>query len=240
MTRSKNLLGINRNFKNLWLAQTGSNIGDWFNQVALAQTTLAITHSAEAMGLVLLCRSFPGFALGPLISPLVDHVDKKKVMIVSDLLRALFVLIFVLAVVLNNSACLFIGAFLLGLGGVMFNPAAQACLPHIVKSEELAEANAISSTTSGFVTVFSTILGGAVATFISPVVCFSINSVSYLWSAFLVSRLITVKEKSAVTKAVSSSRSIQPYCKSTQRLKFGDVCSPFMDLPMAGSCSYPI
>jgi hypothetical protein len=84
MTRTRNLPGVNRNFRNLWLAQTGSTIGDWFNQVALAQTTLAITHSAEAMGFVLLCRSFPGFVLGPLISPFVDHFDKKKVMIISD------------------------------------------------------------------------------------------------------------------------------------------------------------
>jgi hypothetical protein len=42
MARSQNLLRANRNFRNLWLAQTGSNIGDWFNQVALAQTTLVI------------------------------------------------------------------------------------------------------------------------------------------------------------------------------------------------------
>jgi len=44
------------------------------------------------------------------------------------LLRALFVPVFILAIVLRNSACLFVGAFLLGLSGVMFNPAAQACL----------------------------------------------------------------------------------------------------------------
>jgi len=128
MARNQNLLLANRNFRNLWLAQTGSNIGDWFHQVALAQTTLAITHSAEAMGLVLLCRSFTGFVPGPLVSPLVDHFGKKKAMIVTDFCGRCLFRFFILAIVLRNSACLFVGAFLLGLSGVMFNPAAQACL----------------------------------------------------------------------------------------------------------------
>jgi MFS family permease len=132
-------------------------------------------------------------------------------------LRAVFVLVFILAVVLKHSACLFIGAFLLGLGGVLFNPASQAYLPHIVKSGDLAEANAISSTTSGFVSVFSTILGGVVATFISPVICFSVNSVSYLWSAFFVSKLLTVKEHAAATRSLDFIRSLSEGLEEVKR-----------------------
>lgn len=184
MRNKSSLLRNNRSFRSLWLAQTGSTIGDWFNQVALAQTTLVLTHSATGVGLVLLCRSFPGFLLGPFISPLVDHLNKKKIMITTDVLRAFFALSFVAAIIMEQSLFLYVGAFLLGLSGVMFNPASQAYLPFIVKQDELADANAINSTTSGFVSVLSTIAGGVISALISPVLCFLINSCSYLWSAW--------------------------------------------------------
>jgi hypothetical protein len=67
------LLRRNRNYRNLWLAQVGSQFGDWFNQVALDQITLELTHSASAMDLVLLCRSLPAVILGPLVGPFVDR-----------------------------------------------------------------------------------------------------------------------------------------------------------------------
>ncbi|CAM4502721.1 MAG: MFS transporter [Paenibacillus macerans] len=217
MPRKKSLLRDNRSFRNLWLAQTGSTIGDWFNQVALAQTTLALTNSAAGMGLVLLCRSFPGFILGPLISPLVDHLPKKKIMIATDLLRALFALSFIAAIAADQSFFLYAGAFLLGLSGVMFNPASQAYLPHIVKQEELAEANAISSTTSGFVSVISTILGGIVSALVSPVLCFAINSASYLWSALCVSKLTSTSSTQSARKSFSYFRSLSEGFKEVKQ-----------------------
>lgn len=66
------LLRSNRNYRNLWLASVGSQFGNWFNEVALAQVTLTLTHSPAVMGFVLLCRSMPSVILGPLGGPFVD------------------------------------------------------------------------------------------------------------------------------------------------------------------------
>ena len=55
--QNKGILQRSRTYRNLWMAKVGSQFGDWFNQVALAQITLMLTHSSAAMGFVLLSFS---------------------------------------------------------------------------------------------------------------------------------------------------------------------------------------
>lgn len=178
-----NLLRKNKNYRVLWLANSGSILGDWFNQVALGQVTLSLTNSASAMGIVLLCRSLPSVLLGPVISPLVDRYSKKKIMLFSDFTRAFFALLFPLGVVFHMMSLLFIGAVLLGICSILFSPAQQATLPLILSGRDLAQANSINSGTYGFLSVLGAMSGGIVASLLNPVFCFLVNTLSYLWSA---------------------------------------------------------
>src|SRR5881227_1223319 len=93
----------NHTYRYLWIAKVGSQFGDWFNQVALAQITLQLTHSSQAMGFVLLCRSLPTIVLGPFVGPLVDHFPKKPLLLATDLLRPAFALGYIFAIILHTS-----------------------------------------------------------------------------------------------------------------------------------------
>jgi MFS family permease len=186
MSKKVGLLSRNTVFKHIWLAKTGSILGGWFNQVALGQITLTMTGSPTTMGLVLLSRSLPNVVLGPFISPLVDGYSKKTIMYISDVLRTFLALIFPVAYMTDSTTLLYLGALLLGIAGIMFNPAQQAVLPSIVDKDDLAEANAINSGTSGIVSIIGAIIGGIVASFFHPVICFIINALSYVWSAFCI------------------------------------------------------
>jgi MFS family permease len=135
MRTNKGVWQRNKNFRYLWMGQSGSLIGDWFNQVAIGQVTLHMIVSLAAMGFVLLYRSLPSVAIGPFISPIVDLYSKKAIMYISDAVRAIIALIFPAAILMDSEAFLYLGAFLLGLAGVLFNPAHQACfLPYIPTS----------------------------------------------------------------------------------------------------------
>lgn len=186
MAPNNSLLRRNANYRKLWLAGSGSILGDWFNQVALSQVTLSLTHSPSAMGMVLLCRSLPSVALGPFVSPFIDRYPKKPLMLISDLIRAAVVLLFPLAVLDHETSFLYAGAILLGLSGIMFVPAQQAAFPLIVSDKDLASANALSSGTYGFMSILGAAGGGIVSSLVSPVVGFLINSLSYIWSAFYI------------------------------------------------------
>lgn len=200
--QSASFLQRHPSYHALWLAKTGSDLGDWFNQVALAAATLSLTGSASTMGLVLLCRALPNVLLGPLASPLVDRLAKRPILYISDLVRAAFALSFAVAWLTHWVWLLYAGALLIGISGVLFAPARQAVLPLLVPREDLAEANAFESATSGVIGIFGALLGGVLSATVSPVICFTINALSYLWSAACLARAKWTEPQTAATDAI--------------------------------------
>ncbi len=182
------ILRRNHVYRNLWMAKAGSLLGDWFNQVAMAQTTLAFTHSSAAMGLVLLCKSLPAVVLGPFASPFVDRFPKKPLMLFTDILRAIFALGFGLAVVFQASWLLYVSALLLGMAGILFEPSRNATIPLVISHKELPEAYALEAATAGALQIIGAAFGGIVAMAVSPLWCFVINAASYCWSALYILR----------------------------------------------------
>ncbi len=181
---SINLLRVNYDYRNLLLASIGSQFGNWFNEVALAQVTLTITHSSIAMGFVLLCRSLPSVLLSPFVGPLVDKFPKRTILLWTDSIRAVFALSLSLSVLIHMSFVLYIVSFLMGIAGILFNPARNAVVPLIVTGEELVIANALESQTSGLIQIVGATLGGIVSVTVGPIACFAVNATSYLWSAW--------------------------------------------------------
>src|ERR671912_75988 len=86
------LLRTNKDFRQLWLGQVVSQMGDWFNTIALYTIILNLTGSGRDIGLMMVARFLPSFIFGPLSGVLTDRFSRRSIMIVSDLLRALVVL----------------------------------------------------------------------------------------------------------------------------------------------------
>src|SRR5436190_23539624 len=90
------LLKTNRNFRQLWLGQVVSQMGDWFDTIALYTIILNLTGSGRNVGLWMVARFVPSFVFGPLSGVLGDRFSRRMLMIASDLLRAAVVLGFLL------------------------------------------------------------------------------------------------------------------------------------------------
>jgi len=82
----------NRSFVALWLGQTISFIGDYFYWLAIPIMVEKLTGSALQVGLSIMASALPMLLLGPVAGVFVDRWDRKRTMIVADLLRALLVL----------------------------------------------------------------------------------------------------------------------------------------------------
>lgn len=184
--KKKSLIARNQNYRYLWIGQTGSVLGDWFNQVALAQTVLFLSNSALSIGILLMCRALPSVILGPFVGPFVDRLPKKKTMVFTDLARGIVVLSFIFAFLSKQAWILYVGSLSIGLLSTFFNPSRQATIPSIVSREDLAEANAFSSATNSIVSILGSVLGGIVSATFSPLVCFTVNGISYFWSALCI------------------------------------------------------
>jgi len=92
------LLRTNRNYRYAWTGQVVSEIGDYFNSIAVFDLALAVTHSGVVVAGVFLARAIPAMFAGPVAGVLLDRMDRKRIMIASDLARAVIAAGFVLTV----------------------------------------------------------------------------------------------------------------------------------------------
>jgi MFS family permease len=180
------LLRRNRDFRLVWLGQVVSQLGDWFNTIALYTLVLDLTGSAGAVGFLLVARFVPGFVLGPLAGVVADRFSRRTVMIVTDLLRAGVVLGFLLVGRPEDLWLVYVLTVLqLGLS-TFFEPARAAAIPSIVSERELIPANAISSVTWSAMLTLGAAVGGEVTALFGARSAFVLDSLTYLLSALLI------------------------------------------------------
>src|SRR4029077_18157880 len=86
------ILRGNRNFRLLYIGQTISQLGDWFNSVAVFALLLDLTGSATAVAWMMIVQLLPVALVGPMAGVIVDRVDRRRVMIGADLLRGVLIL----------------------------------------------------------------------------------------------------------------------------------------------------
>src|SRR3982750_1395837 len=143
------LLRRNRSFRQLWLGQVVSQMGDWFATIALYTIILKLTGSGRDVGLLLVARFIPSFFFGPISGVIADRFSRRRIMIVSDLLRAVVVLGFLFVRRPDQLWIIYVlTVFQLGLS-TFFEPAKTAAIPSIVEDRGLVAAKAISSGAGG-------------------------------------------------------------------------------------------
>ena len=85
------LLRGNANFRRLWIAQIISEVGDWFYMVALYAMLLEFTGRAELLGIAFVLQVLPQALTSPVAGVINDRLRRQRVMIFSDLARAVIV-----------------------------------------------------------------------------------------------------------------------------------------------------
>ena len=200
------LLRRNRSFRQLWLGQVVSQMGDWFNTIALYTIILQLTGSGRDVGLLLVARFVPSFFFGPISGVIADRFSRQKIMIVSDLLRALVVLGFLLVRRAEHLWIIYVLTVLqLGLS-TFFEPAKTAAIPSIVEDRELVAANAISSVTWSAMLTIGAAIGGIITSRFGTDVSFLLDAGTYLLSAALIASIRVPKRKKREKQKISLSR----------------------------------
>ena len=217
------LLRNNRSFRLVWLGQVASQLGDWFNTIALYTIILNLTGSGRAVGLLLVARFLPSFVFGPLSGVIADRFRRRSIMIVSDLLRAVVVLGFLFV---RRAEHLWLIYFLtvlqLGLS-TFFEPAKTAAIPSLVSDRELVAANAITSVTWSVMLTLGAAIGGVITGWFGTDVAFILDALTYLLSAALIAsvrvpkRTPREKTKLTVNRALGISETLEGIRYVTRR-----------------------
>ncbi|HEX3045377.1 MAG TPA: MFS transporter [Bacillota bacterium] len=176
---------INRNFFLLWIGRLVSQIGDKFYGIALAWWVLQKTKSPVIMGMLMMTSALPGLLIAPLAGTFIDRWYRKRVIIIADLIRGVFVLAVAILSAMQSLVVwhVFVAAAIISLGSIFYDPTIQAIVPQIVSEEQLPKANSYSQIVGGISTVLGPIFGAVSVSLFSYTVVFSFNGLSYIVSA---------------------------------------------------------
>jgi MFS family permease len=180
------LLRENRGFRQLWLGQVVSQLGDWFDTIAVMTLVLNLTGSGRDVGLIMVARFLPSVVIGPLSGVVADRFDRRTIMIVSDVLRAVVVLGFLFVRRPDQIWLIYALTVLQLTFSTFFEPAKSAAIPSIVAERELVAANAISSVTWSAMLTLGAVAGGIVTGWFGTDAAFVVDSATYLVSAALI------------------------------------------------------
>ncbi len=173
----------NRDYMLLWSGQAVSLVGTGISQTALPLLVWDLTHSAAQVGFVGGLGTLPYVFLSLVVGALIDRWNRKQVMILCDIGRALNLASVLAALALGQLTVvqLYINALIEGTLFVFFNLAEVACLPRVVAPEQLPAATAQNEATNGITMLLSPLLGGALYS-LRQMLPFLSDTVSYVAS----------------------------------------------------------
>ncbi|MEO0557763.1 MAG: MFS transporter [Bacteroidota bacterium] len=183
------LLRTNANVRRIWGGAIVSNFGDWFNTLALYRVVLDLSGSEMALGAVFLTKLLPLALASPLAGVIVDRVNRKRLMIGSDLVRAVIVLGFLFIDDASDLWLLYVLAAAQIVVSSVFIPAKNAVLPNIASPRELLTANALLSATWSVMLAVGAAAGGFAVDAFGVEAVFIFDAGTYLLSAVILARL---------------------------------------------------
>jgi DHA3 family macrolide efflux protein-like MFS transporter len=174
-----------RDFRLLWSAQLVSTIGTALTDLAAGILVFRLTGSALSVGLMFVATAVPTLIVGLIAGVFVDRYDRRKIMVIADLLRAAIV-VWIPILITINIALLYLAVALVSTISQFFNPANDAVLPEVASDEELAAANSWIMISSFGSTSIGFALSGLLATAFDINWAFRLDALTFLFSAALI------------------------------------------------------
>jgi len=185
-TRRLSLLRRNRGFALLFWATAGSAVGTYLAALALSVDILDRTDSGRWLAALLIADFLPIVVIGFTLGPLVDRLSRRRLMIVSDLVRAGT---FAALPFVDDPAAIVALAAVNGVATGFFRPAVWAGMPNLVSEDEREQATSLLATVENIAWTLGPILAGVLLAASGPEIAYWTNAVTFVVSALIVSRI---------------------------------------------------
>ena len=205
---SENVLRIPA-FRRLWNAMSFSSFGDWLGLLAttaLAQQLAGGDYATAnfAIAGVFIARLLPSVILGPLAGVIADRFDRKRVMVIGDILRAA---LFISIPIVGTYLWLYIATVLVECVTLFWSPAKEATVPNLVPKNKLENANQMSLFAAygsapvaaiifSILSISATAVGAALGleNYTAVDLALYLNAISFFVSAITIARLEIPKD----------------------------------------------
>jgi len=187
----------NTNFLKIWIAQLASQLAANLLNFALIIRVFDLSEKTSyaniAVSLLILAFGVPSIIFAVLAGAYVDHLDRKKVLVVTNIVRAVLVLFFLLFE--TNLIFVYVMVFVISVLSQFFTPAESAALPKLVSKKQFVAANSLFLFTlySSFILGYS--LAGPIISAWGPNSVYWVTSFAFLLAAILSSGLPKIKPK---------------------------------------------
>ena len=198
MERTTKLIEVfkNYNFTKLWIGQIVSALGDRFHQVALLGLIIRNGGNVgEELSRITFWSTLPFFLFSLFSGVLSDRLSRRKIMIGSDISRAL--LVCAIPWLISDSAYIapaYPVIFIIGVFTCFFSPAKYSIIPDVVEDRHLLAANALIASSALLSILAGTAIGSIVFDKIGFKPSLYFDAFTYLFSAGTIF-LLTVREK---------------------------------------------
>jgi MFS family permease len=197
MLAMRALLVRNPDFRRLFLSSVVSLAGDWFSFVAVAGLVTELTGRPGAPAFIYAATVLPVFLASPFAGAIADRFDRRRVLVIADLVRVPITLL-LCAAAWWSSVPLAIAAIVgLGVGASFHDPIASAATPNLVARADLASAQALMGAVWGSMLMVGAGIGGIVAELLGRQAAFAIDAASFAVSAWLLYGIRTPLQEAA-------------------------------------------
>ncbi|MED0980431.1 MFS transporter [Bacillus paramycoides] len=170
-----------RNIILMMIGKMTSLLGAGIYTFAMGLYVLKTTGSGMGFATTLICGSIPRMVCGPIAGAVADRVNRRWLIIGTDLLSSLTMLImFILAATFGPSLLfIYISAALLSICASFYSVAFTSSIPNLVDEERIQKASALNQTAASLSSILAPIIGGVVFGFFSIKSFFLLNSITF-------------------------------------------------------------
>ncbi len=193
-----------RNFFLLWFAGLVSFSGDWLLAVALPVAVYQLTRSPLEVSLTLIAGTLPRIALGSVAGVFVDRWERKRTMVIANLLLAVTLLPLLLDLAVERLWLVYLVIFVKGVISQFLYPAENAMLPELVSKDYLVPANALNTLNNNLARLIGPAVGGLVFGLAGLGVVVMLDILTFVIAAGLILMIsVTSKPVQTVTQTAS-------------------------------------
>jgi MFS family permease len=192
-TPASNRKRFGADFRKFLAAQTISSFGSSFTTFALPLLVFKLTGSALNLALVVVAEYLPYLLFGLIIGAGVDRMDRKRLMILTDLAQVMVISSIPLLATLGLLSVPWIYAvgFVSSTLWICFNTAEFVAMPSLVNRDDLVTANGRVQASYSAATVAGPLMAGLLLAVVPIRTLLLFDALSFLVSALLLTRIVT-------------------------------------------------
>src|ERR1043165_3410215 len=176
----------NRSFRNLWVSSLLSTWGSQVSRLVLILYVFDTRGEIVSLALLIVLDTLPGAVAAPLAGAVVDGLNKRVVMVASDVSRMIFMLVILIH---PSLVVIYLMTALHSIATVFFQPAKSAAIPLIVKQEDLTRANALEQSAANLTLIAGPVLGAILLRQFGLTATLLFAAASFLGSALMVAEV---------------------------------------------------